>query len=70
MTTATTASKIEVQASCEDESGGGDAAYDLCGEFTPEEFADTVKKVLESNWGLANAQGEVSLNIVIRKVAK
>lgn len=61
---------IEVQASCTDETGGGDGAYSLLGKWTPEEFTAELLKTLQSDWGLMNAKGEVSLNITITRVQR
>ena len=61
------AKMVTVGASCTDEKGRGDGAYDLLGIWTVEEFVTKLREVLNYDWGLSNAEGEVTLNIHIRK---
>ncbi len=61
--------RLDVSASCEDTLGRGDAAYPLCGEFTPEELCRELLATLRAGWGLTNAQGEVTLTLSIRLAA-
>ncbi len=57
--------KYEVSASClEVGTQRGDAAYDLCGTFTAEEFCAELLKTLKDSWGLTSA-GECEINIRI-----
>jgi len=56
---------IEVEAWVEDEVGGSDAAYDLLGEFTPEDFCKELLALLKDDWGLTHAVGDVTLHIQI-----
>jgi hypothetical protein len=55
--------RYDVSASCEEVgTNKGDAAYDLCGTFTAEEFCTELLKTLRDSWGLTNA-GACQLNI-------
>lgn len=56
-----------VDAHIRDEADHQDAAYDLCGEFTPLEFVAELAKVLGSDWNLTHATGDVTLTIQITK---
>ncbi len=58
---------IQVDAHIRDEANHQDAAYDLCGAFTPLEFIAELAKVLGGDWNLTHAVGDVTLTIIITK---
>ncbi len=64
---AATADMITVSASVEALDGkGGDGAYDLIGDWSPESFCAELLKTLKADWGLSRGATPVPAALIIR----